>query len=999
MTIQQHASFDSSAAELNATSKLVKAWESKNAKNAARAGGVSLMALSLAACGGSDDVAVDLTPFAQSDIDTAVAAANTAAAATAVTVADAAATALAEAVAAVDLTTNDAAVIAAALTDADGIAYPTVDAAITAAQSQDVSAAVAAAEAAILGDYADRTSLIESNDAAVTTAATNAAEATLVAGTGFASVAALKAAYDDATGAPTPMSTDLSTSNDVVTGFTSGADNVGATQATLASGDVVVDGFTGDGDTLTVTSSTADLSLILPVVSGIENVNYNFTSFAEANVGATNISATNLTLTQSQVGGDANGTVTGAGSITVNAGSGITGTLTVTQTNGTDLTINGGSASAVAHSVASTTATSVVVNGSASTTSLTTDAGPSGTITVNGTATDRQISATGSDLTVTSSFVGTEVSGTTDSEITIIGEAGAADTASVSAVGFVTLTNTGALSETVTLSGNGAAATYLLTDAVGTSIDLAGDQDVSLRIDTEADVAGKTITSSTTGAAEIRITATVGDADLSKFDSDIVVRLDDITSGQFVTVDSGVTIDYRDADASDVLDLVSSSAAGATGDSVNIVANHATTAITNGSAAADGSGTDVFSTVNVTSDTVAVTALTAIIGAANDLTVGGSKAITLATTSTAKSVTNTGTTVSYNIDGTNDFATINGHATATDTLLVATAGINLTAEAFSNIDIINVNGAASDDALVVKSSQVSGETISIIGSLNVAAKDSVTVNADAGTIDLSGITVNTVGMGTVTVDLTTVAAGATNITGTNSVDALTGQGAGVITMDGKGGADTITGGSAADNLTGGEGGDTLTGVGGSDNIILTEVVAAQDTVEFDWASGEVDTITGFTVGTAATRDVVAIDFSDITDGTTVEINLIDVQTIGTGAAVKFQEITLGSTFDLGTAAANSNVMVFDGDVADAATLATALNNGGSTELRFEGAMTINDGMFALYDNGTTTQLALVTSALGVLDEANATDLVVTDLIVFADVSDATTLDSTNFTFA
>ena len=55
MTIQQHATFDSSAAELNATSKLVKAWESKNAKNAAKFGGISLMALSLAACGGSDD--------------------------------------------------------------------------------------------------------------------------------------------------------------------------------------------------------------------------------------------------------------------------------------------------------------------------------------------------------------------------------------------------------------------------------------------------------------------------------------------------------------------------------------------------------------------------------------------------------------------------------------------------------------------------------------------------------------------------------------------------------------------------------------------------------------------------------------------------------------------------------------------------------------------------------------------------------------------------------
>ena len=59
MTIQQHASFDSSVAELNATSKLVKAWESKNAKNAAKAGGISLMALSLAACGGSSTPQAD----------------------------------------------------------------------------------------------------------------------------------------------------------------------------------------------------------------------------------------------------------------------------------------------------------------------------------------------------------------------------------------------------------------------------------------------------------------------------------------------------------------------------------------------------------------------------------------------------------------------------------------------------------------------------------------------------------------------------------------------------------------------------------------------------------------------------------------------------------------------------------------------------------------------------------------------------------------------------
>ena len=56
--------------EMNATSKpesvskLMKAWESKNAQRALRGAGATTMALSLAACGGSDDVAavVDTTP-------------------------------------------------------------------------------------------------------------------------------------------------------------------------------------------------------------------------------------------------------------------------------------------------------------------------------------------------------------------------------------------------------------------------------------------------------------------------------------------------------------------------------------------------------------------------------------------------------------------------------------------------------------------------------------------------------------------------------------------------------------------------------------------------------------------------------------------------------------------------------------------------------------------------------------------------------------------------
>ncbi|WP_391481664.1 beta strand repeat-containing protein [Nereida sp. NH-UV-3] len=44
----------------SATSKLAKAWESKNAKNAAKASGLTLMALSLSACGGSDSTPAEV---------------------------------------------------------------------------------------------------------------------------------------------------------------------------------------------------------------------------------------------------------------------------------------------------------------------------------------------------------------------------------------------------------------------------------------------------------------------------------------------------------------------------------------------------------------------------------------------------------------------------------------------------------------------------------------------------------------------------------------------------------------------------------------------------------------------------------------------------------------------------------------------------------------------------------------------------------------------------
>ena len=100
---------DSSNKQNDLVSKLVSAWEKKNSK-VARAGGVSLMALSLAACGDEDS-----TPFSQADVDAAAAAATTAALTgadgTVYASVDAAVTA---GVASVDITSDNAAVIAAA---------------------------------------------------------------------------------------------------------------------------------------------------------------------------------------------------------------------------------------------------------------------------------------------------------------------------------------------------------------------------------------------------------------------------------------------------------------------------------------------------------------------------------------------------------------------------------------------------------------------------------------------------------------------------------------------------------------------------------------------------------------------------------------------------------------------------------------------------------------------------------------------------------------------
>jgi len=534
MTIQQHASFDSSAAELNATSKLVKAWESKNAKNAARAGGVSLMALSLAACGGSDDVAVDIT----SDNAEILLAAVTAVDATATTVAEVASNANAAGVAtgeaaangAIDQAIVDAGITVAAdatsaeiiaavaasdnttvadtakttaLTTEAGTTYATVDAAFTAGSNTNNADAVAAALTDAGGtSHATVDAAITSNDTAIADAATTAAnataEATLVAGTGFDTVADLNAAYTAAIAATPALASDLSTGSENVFG-TVNDDVIAGTFTTYTTGDIITDGTATDNDTLTVT--TTDDIAATPVVSGIENVNFVLTSVgAGATVPATfaidsaNINATTLTASATNAA-----TVVTTVALT-NVKTGVTvvsdiATVNVATVADADTTVN------------ATGATQTVVqSGTTDTLAIT-----GGNLTVNDVTAEEAITitATGTvsmtDATANAAATDVAISITADGDVTV---ADVTDTGSLTVVsggdivvggtdlfsdGVVTLTTT-AGDITVTDADD---ATSLVINAVG-----AGPADVTTASDgaiivTSADVATTAVLNST----------------------------------------------------------------------------------------------------------------------------------------------------------------------------------------------------------------------------------------------------------------------------------------------------------------------------------------------------------------------------------------------------------------------------------------------------------------------------------------------------------------------
>jgi len=476
--------------------KLVRAWEKKNSK-VARAGGVSLMALTLAACG--DD---DTTPFSQVDVDAAKVTAK--------------AEGVAEGIASVDITSDNAAVAEAAR--AEGVA--SVD--ITTDNAGVIATAVATAEAA---KDAAMATLQATYDALVATNAT------------------LQASYDALIA---PKALVATTATDSLQGGV-GNDAFTAAAGTVAAADRFNDTSATDSDTLTIVHATdpgaftatnietIDISLNAIAAITLDVANYSGVSSLTVTKGDVLLGGATLTgnkaVTIDNYDGVAVSSVTvGAGTTTVNIDSAATdaaggvlnldtatgavtfeGASTVNAALSTDVRMDG-----MGLATAAETGKATVINAAAAG-RVDTHADLTGAITVNAAAaTDVNINDGQGGVTVTAATAATAdaniaVNTTDSSGVTIVagtgaddtttasnigldiiidGSAATTDTASISAAGHIELDIDGvgaAVVDILTLSGNGAdviydlaapggGATFVSATKAGThSVEIMGD--------------------------------------------------------------------------------------------------------------------------------------------------------------------------------------------------------------------------------------------------------------------------------------------------------------------------------------------------------------------------------------------------------------------------------------------------------------------------------------------------------------------------------------------
>jgi Ca2+-binding RTX toxin-like protein len=930
-------------------SKLVSAWEKKNLK-AARAGGVSLMALTLAACGAEDE-----TPFAQADVDAAVAAATVVATATATAAAESVAADNAAAAAVVAAATQAtavadaeaAALFVAAATDTTPFAQADVDAAAAAATL--VAEATATAAAAVASTAALDAQAVAVAAATATAEAAAATAAAALKVTTDATLASLQATYDALVA---PIAATLTTAvTDVINGRT-GNDTITATNLTYNAGDLITDASSTDADVLTISVDGADLAAAA-TVAGIETITVNVTSvlagttpleflmdmlnitgMTTLNVNATNAStlvnnvqidnAKTMTLTTDSEYLTVNIDAIDNASFVVN-GAGTTITADAAVGNVTNLTAT---VTATAAGTIVTDADGTVVVTTTGDTSVTANDAANVTVTSSGNATVGASDILANAVTVTSTE---EAIVTANAAETVTISAGdGIDAASATAIDS-SLASSNLSSISVNLSGNGAATSLDVTAATTVNnIAISGDQDVTVKMSmatvdglgasTSATADDNIVTisdASTAGTSTLSFTASGGDVDTSAAAVDVVDIAAALAGTETLTVASGTAMTVSGGtDLANLLN-VSAKAPTATDNSVSITISD--------DAAAGASGDfgavtlNNFKTATITAgDTSTASDIDAITATGTDLTLAlGSRgfATPAATNIGSGALTVTGSAA---IDfGTNDVtaASINASAMTgnftmdlkgTGTVGTVTTGggadnIQMTTGARSAGDYVIVTGAGNDDigtAVVEGFTLDAGlgtDTLTFTGALDLSAQ----------TVSLAGVE-NILNAGAVTLSAAAFAsdnifskagAGLLTISGTANADNINASNtvvtAGALTISGGLSGDTLTGAATATTINGGGGNDTITGGAAADVLNGDN---GNDTIVTgnggDTATGGAgnDTITG---GTGADTMTGGAGADTLTGGTGA-----DTYRVNTGEVVSGDSIVEAVTADV-----------------------------------------------------------------------------------------------------
>ncbi|MBF25782.1 MAG: hypothetical protein CMP49_04615 [Flavobacteriales bacterium] len=399
---------------------------------------------------------------------------------------------------------------------------------------------------------------------------------------------------------------------------------------------------------------------------------------------------------------------------------------------------------------------------------------------------------------------------------------------------------------TLTVTTSGAAAVLGDLAFGGTTLNISGDQDLTIRGDLDLEL--DTISASTfTGDLDID---TANDTSTPN----ALVASVDVAD---ITITSGSGEDVIDASQNAANNEINIST-GASDDTVTIGAtpeNSGTATV--GDVIAGGAGTDTLTSDVDLVDTAAVT--TALTGVSGFETLnlsgamGGGDTVTLADLSSdfnrvnVSSVTaGTGITLNYGTGASTLGLNIAAAVTAGDTATIDTGTGTSDSLAIVNMLTTGDTGSTTSNYTITDFEDVSFDTGSYdtpatqnVQAFNIGA-NTLTITGSNGLTTAGAITATTIDGSALTGALVmNSSASVTTITGGSAADTLVGDAA--STIDGGAGADIITGGTGNDTLTGGTGADVITTNTGNDTVTAG---AGNDTVNVDSGLSALDVITG-----------------------------------------------------------------------------------------------------------------------------------------------------------